>query len=59
MSDRSHGTGDERVIGRPQDEDGAEEKHEFAVICFAERTSEETIEQETAATHRALIDERL
>ena len=50
--------GDERVIERPQDEDGAEEKHEFPVIRFAERAREQHVEQEIAGTHHALIDER-
>ena len=49
--------GDERVIERPQDEDGAEEKHEFPVIRFAERAREQHVEQEIAGTHHALIDQ--
>ena len=49
---------DERVIERPQDEDGAEEKHEFPVIRFAERAREQHVEQEIAGTHHALIDQR-
>ena len=50
--------GDERILERPQDEDGAEEKHEFPVIRFAERAREQHVEQEIAQAHHALIDER-
>ena len=57
---QAHGQriGDERVIDRPQDEDGAEEKREFPVVLFAERAREQHVEQEIAEAHHALIDER-
>ena len=50
--------GDERVIDRPQDEDGAEEEREFPVILFAERAREQHVEQEIAEAHHALVDKR-
>ena len=57
QSDRQR-IGDERVVDRPQEEDGAEKEGKFSVVLLAERAGEQHIEQKVTSAHSALIDKR-